>query len=101
MTVALPKFSGTKKLITFLRAHKRVSVITFSWIVFFAFFLIPNWHEGPEPSYFLIFSAGFVTLIASQLFPDWLHSRPWGTIHPWEAAARLARGHRNSNSPPW
>ncbi|HSB12042.1 MAG TPA: metallophosphoesterase [Blastocatellia bacterium] len=56
-------------MITFFRAHKRVSVITFSWVAFCAFWLIPNWREGPF--YFLVFSAGFVMLIASQLF--WIH----------------------------
>jgi predicted MPP superfamily phosphohydrolase len=53
-------------MIGFFRAHTYVSVITFSWIVFFVFWLIPNWREGPF--YFLILSAGFVMLIASQLF---------------------------------
>jgi hypothetical protein len=53
-------------MITFLRAHKRVSVITFLWVAFCAFWLIPNWREGPF--YFLFFSAIFVMLIASQLF---------------------------------
>lgn len=42
-------------MITFLRAHKRVSVITFLWFAFCAFWLIPNWREGPF--YFLFFSA--------------------------------------------
>jgi hypothetical protein len=61
--------SGTKTamtMISFFRAHKRVSVITFLWVAFCAFWLIPNWREGPF--YFLVFSAGFVMLIASQLF---------------------------------
>ena len=53
-------------MISFLRAHKRVSVIIFSWVAFCAFVLIPNWREGPF--YFLFFSALFVMLIASQLF---------------------------------
>lgn len=68
--IASLRIYGTKmaKILRFLRAHKRVSVITFSWVVFCAFFLIPNWHEGPEPLYFLVFSTGFVTLLASQLF---------------------------------
>lgn len=53
-------------MIRFLRAHKRVSVIIFSWVAFCAFVLIPNWREGLF--YFLFFSALFVMLIASQLF---------------------------------
>jgi hypothetical protein len=53
-------------MITFLRAHERAAVIAFSWVVFCAFWLIPNRREGPF--YFLFFSAVFVTLIASQLF---------------------------------
>jgi uncharacterized protein len=53
-------------MISFLRAHKRVSVITFLWAIFFVFWLIPNWREGPF--YFLFFSAMFVMLIASQFF---------------------------------
>src|SRR5437762_8649881 len=58
----------TAKMITFIRAHKRLTVIIFLWVVFCVFFIIPNWHEGPEPLYFLIFSTGFVTLISAQLF---------------------------------
>jgi predicted MPP superfamily phosphohydrolase len=54
------------KMISFFGAHKRVSVIIFSWVVFCAFVLIPNWREGPF--YFLFFSALFLTLIGSQLF---------------------------------
>jgi predicted MPP superfamily phosphohydrolase len=53
-------------IIRFVRAHKRVSVIIFSWVAFCAFVLIPNWREGPF--YFLFFSTLFVMLIASQLF---------------------------------
>jgi predicted MPP superfamily phosphohydrolase len=53
-------------MISFLRVHKRVSVIIFSWVAFCAFVLIPNWREGLF--YFLFFSALFVMLIASQLF---------------------------------
>src|SRR5712691_10927049 len=53
-------------MISFFRAHKRVSVIIFSWFAFCAFVLIPNWREGPFA--FLFFSALFVTMIASQLF---------------------------------
>ena len=70
MVTASPYLSGTKtaRMISFLRAHKRVSVIIFSWVAFCAFLLIPNWREGPEPFYFLFFSAMFLTLIASQLF---------------------------------
>jgi len=55
-------------VITFLRAHKRLTVIALSWAAFFAFWLIPNWQEGPL--YFLSFSALFVMLIGSQMF--WL-----------------------------
>src|SRR5437868_7743132 len=62
----------TAKMITFIRAHKRLTVIIFLWVVFCGFFIIPNWHEGPEPLYFLlvllVFSIGFVTLISAQLF---------------------------------
>ncbi|HEY6181362.1 MAG TPA: metallophosphoesterase [Terriglobales bacterium] len=43
-----------------------MSVIAFLWVVFCAFWLIPNWREGPF--YFLFFSAIFVMLIAGQLF---------------------------------
>jgi uncharacterized protein len=55
-------------MISFFRAHKRVSVITFSWVALCAFWLIPNWRAGPEPFFFLFFSTIFVTLLASQLF---------------------------------
>jgi hypothetical protein len=41
-------------------------VIAFSWVVFCALWLIPNRREGPF--YFLLFSALFVMLIASQFF---------------------------------
>src|SRR6266481_2152711 len=58
----------TAKMITFIRAHKRLTVIIFLWVVFCGFFIIPNWDEGPEPLYFLVFSTGFVTLISAQLF---------------------------------
>src|SRR5437773_12350367 len=53
-------------MISFLRAHKGVSVIIFSWVVFCAFVLIPSWREGPFA--FVFFSILFVTMIASQLF---------------------------------
>jgi predicted MPP superfamily phosphohydrolase len=53
-------------IIRFVRAHKRVSMIIFSWVAFCAFVLIPNWREGPF--FFLFFSALFVTMIASQVF---------------------------------
>src|SRR5437762_14211208 len=56
------------KAIGLIRAHKRLTVIIFLWVVFCGFFIIPNWHEGPEPLYFLVFSIGFVTLISAQLF---------------------------------
>jgi hypothetical protein len=58
----------TAKLITFIAGHKRLTVIIFLWVVFCVFFITPNWHEGPEPLYFLVFSTGFVTLISAQLF---------------------------------
>ena len=51
---------------TFLRTHKRLVVITLSWVAFCALWLIPNWREGPF--YFVLFSALFVILIASQFF---------------------------------
>src|SRR5712671_4787653 len=54
------------KMINFFRAHKRASVIFFSWVAFFTFVLIPNWREGPF--YFLFFSALFVSMIGSQVF---------------------------------
>jgi predicted MPP superfamily phosphohydrolase len=53
-------------MIAFLRAHKRLTVIAVSWAVFFAFWLIPNLSEGPF--YFVLFSALWVILIASQFF---------------------------------
>ena len=58
----------TAKMITFIRAHKRLTVIIFLWVVFCGVFIIPSWHEGPEPLFFLVFSTGFVTLISAQLF---------------------------------
>jgi predicted MPP superfamily phosphohydrolase len=58
----------TAKMINLVRAHKRLTVIIFLWLVFCGFFIIPNWHDGPEPLYFLVFSTGFVTLISAQLF---------------------------------
>src|SRR6478672_2891009 len=58
----------TAKMITFIRAHKRLTVNIFLWLVFCGFFIIPNCHEGPEPLYFLVFSTGFLTLISAQLF---------------------------------
>jgi predicted MPP superfamily phosphohydrolase len=68
MMIDSPHSSATKmaRMISFLRAHKRASVIFFSWVAFFAFVLIPNWREGPL--YFLFFSSLFVMLMASQLF---------------------------------
>ena len=71
-------------MIRFFSAHKRVSVIIFSWVALCAFVLIPNWREGPF--YFLFFSTLFVTLIASQLFwiprvvglgERFIHGRRW------------------------
>ena len=64
--VFLKKTKTATMMSSFFGAHKRVSVIIFSWVVFCAFVLIPNWREGPF--YFLFFSTLFVTLIASQLF---------------------------------
>ena len=55
-------------MITFLKAHKRLTVIARSWAAFLACWLIPNWQEGPL--YFLSFSALFVMLIGSQT--SWL-----------------------------
>jgi predicted MPP superfamily phosphohydrolase len=55
-----------ENIIRFVRAHKRVSVIIFSWVAFCAFVLIPNWREGPF--YFLFFSVLFVSMIGSQVF---------------------------------
>src|SRR6266568_2591355 len=54
-------------MIRFFRAHKRVSVIIFSWVALCAFVLIPNWSEV-GPFGFLFFSALFLTLIGSQVF---------------------------------
>src|SRR5229473_3306055 len=64
--VFLKKTKTATMMSSFFGAHKRVSLIIFSWVVFCAFVLIPNWREGPF--YFLFFSTLFVTLIASQLF---------------------------------
>src|SRR5437762_12724701 len=55
------------KAIGLIRAHKRLTVIIFLWVVFCGFLIIPNWHEGPQPLYFLVFYIGFVTLISVQL----------------------------------
>jgi uncharacterized protein len=52
-------------MISFLRAHKRM--ITFLLVAFGAFWLTPSWSEA-GPSYFLLFFAIFVMLIAGQLF---------------------------------
>jgi uncharacterized protein len=62
--------SNTKmaRVITVLRAHKPLGVIVLSWIAFCVLWLIPKWREGPEPLFFVVLSAGFVTLLASQLF---------------------------------
>ena len=66
--IVAPNSLGTKmaRMISFLRAHKRLNVIIFSWVVFCAFVLIPNWREGPF--YFLFFSVLFLTMIGSQVF---------------------------------
>jgi len=66
--IVAPNSLGTKmaRMIRFLRAHKRLNVIIFSWVVFCAFVLIPNWREGPF--YFLFFSVLFLTMIGSQVF---------------------------------
>jgi len=66
VTVSPQSLDIKAKAIGLIGAHKRVSVITFLWVVFCAFWLIPNWREGPF--YFLFFSAIFVMLIAGQLF---------------------------------
>ena len=52
-------------MISFLRAHKRM--ITFLLVAFGAFWLTPSSSEA-GPSYFLLFFAIFVMLIAGQLF---------------------------------
>jgi predicted MPP superfamily phosphohydrolase len=59
--------SGTNmaRMITFLRAHKRL--ITFSLVAFGAFWLTPSWSEV-GPLGFLFFFALFVMLIVSQIF---------------------------------
>lgn len=64
----LRKTKTATTVTTFFRGHKRLTAIIFSWVVFCCFFIIPNWNEGPEPLYFLVFSVGFVTLISAQLF---------------------------------
>src|SRR5260221_5402118 len=82
---ASPHFSGTKmaRMISFLRAHKRV--ITFSLVAFGAFWLAPSWGEA-GPLYFLLFFAIFAMLITSP--PFWIRrvselrekmipSKPW------------------------
>ena len=55
MIIHSPHSSGTKmaRIISFVRAHKRVSVIIFSWIfAFCAFVLIrPIGARGPSISY--------------------------------------------------
>jgi len=66
--IVAPNSLGTKmaRMISFVRAHKRLNVIIFLWVVFCAFVLIPNWREGPF--YFLFFSVLFLTMIGSQVF---------------------------------
>ncbi len=72
-------------MIRFFSAHKRVSVIIFSWVALCAFVLIPNWREA-DPFGFLFLSALFLTLIASQVFwiprvvglgERFIHGRRW------------------------
>jgi hypothetical protein len=65
--------SGTSmaRMITFLRAHKRL--ITFSFVALGAFLLTPSWSEV-GPFGFLFFFALFVMLIVSQIF--WSASAP-------------------------
>jgi predicted MPP superfamily phosphohydrolase len=58
--------AGTNPKMAFLRAHKRLTAIAVSWVLFFAFWLIPNLGEGPF--YFVLFSALWVILIGSQFF---------------------------------
>ena len=54
-------------MISFFRAHKGAIIFFLvAWLVFFVFWLIPNWSEGPF--YFVFFSAMFLVLVASQLF---------------------------------
>jgi uncharacterized protein len=63
-----PDFSGTKmaRMISFFRAHKRLSIIFILWAVLCSLILLPNWREGPL--YLLFFSTLFLMLIASQVF---------------------------------
>ena len=79
-------------MITFPQSSQAPGVITFSLVAFCAFWLTPSWSEGP-----LLFPALLRHLRDADCQPtflDWLRPRPWGTIHPREAPARLARGHR-------
>ena len=75
-------------MIRFFSAHKRVSVIIFSWVALCAFVLIPNWREA-GPFGFLFLSALFLTLIASQVFwiprivglgERYIHGRRWRVL---------------------
>src|SRR5579864_150864 len=60
-------------MISFFRAHKRLSIIFVLWAVLCSLILLPNWREGPF--YLLFFSTLFLMLIASQVF--WIDR-----IHP-------------------
>src|SRR5438045_6557905 len=54
------------RMISFFRAHKRLSIIFVLWAVLCSLILLPNWREGPF--YLLFFSTLFLMLIASQVF---------------------------------
>jgi predicted MPP superfamily phosphohydrolase len=82
--VFFKKTKAATTMIRFFSAHKRVSVIVFSWVAFCAFVLIPHWREGPFA--FVFASALFLTLIASQVFwlprivglgERFIHGRRW------------------------
>jgi hypothetical protein len=53
-------------LISFFKAHKRLSIIFALWAVLCSLILLPNWREGPF--YLLFFSSLFLMLVASQVF---------------------------------
>ena len=53
-------------MISFFRAHKRLSIIFALWAVLCSLILLPNWREGLF--YLLFFCTLFLMLIASQVF---------------------------------
>src|SRR6266851_1778255 len=86
--VFFKKTKTATTMIRFFSAHKRVSVIIFSWVALCAFVLIPNWREA-GPFGFLFLSALFLTLIASQVFwiprivglgERYIHGRRWRVL---------------------